>query len=200
MARITKSERVVRRQRLLDAAWRCLERSGYRDLTVDDVCAEAGLSKGSFYGYFEGKQDLLTSLLEQEAAALDHVAAELASASISGADRLRRYARAALEHGSEPARVQVRSDLWAALASDDRIRELFRESTRRRRLLLRRWIADSVEAGDLALEPELANALASILLALADGLMLHHALDPAGFRWKNIRAVLDALLGGIDRS
>jgi hypothetical protein len=30
--------------------------------------------------------------------------------------------------------------------------------------------------------------------------MLHRALDPRGFRWANIRAVLDALIAGIDRS
>ena len=35
------------------------------------------------------------------------------------------------------------------------------------------------------------------LLALTDGLMLHGALDPDGFRWPNIRAALDVLLDGI---
>jgi hypothetical protein len=28
--------------------------------------------------------------------------------------------------------------------------------------------------------------------------MLHRALDPSGFRWSNIRAVLDALIAGLD--
>ena len=52
----------------------------------------------------------------------------------------------------------------------------------------------------MAIDERRANALASILLALTDGLMLHRALDPTGFRWQNIRAVMDALIAGIDRS
>lgn len=38
----------------------------------------------------------------------------------------------------------------------------------------------------------------SILLAPADGLMLHGALDPSAFRWRNIRRAIDVLLAGIE--
>jgi len=44
-----------------------------------------------------------------------------------------------------------------------------------------------------------ANALASILLALNDGLMLHRTLGESGFRWANISRALDALLAGSRR-
>jgi TetR/AcrR family transcriptional repressor of uid operon len=48
-----------RRRNLLEAAWRCAARKGWAELTVDEVCQEAGVSKGSFYGYFDTKQALL---------------------------------------------------------------------------------------------------------------------------------------------
>jgi len=35
---------------------------GSSELTVDDVCAEAEVSKGAFYGYFSSNQDLLIAL------------------------------------------------------------------------------------------------------------------------------------------
>ena len=38
--------------------------------TVDDICAEAEVSKGAFYGYFSSKQELLIALLEEDAADL----------------------------------------------------------------------------------------------------------------------------------
>jgi AcrR family transcriptional regulator len=38
-----------------------------RDMTVDAVCAEANLSKGAFYGYFNQKRDLLLALFEDDA-------------------------------------------------------------------------------------------------------------------------------------
>ena len=42
-----------------------------------------------------------------------------------------------------------------------------------------------------------ANALASVLLAMADGLMLHAAIDPSAFRWENVGRAVEALLEGI---
>jgi hypothetical protein len=64
-----------------------------------------------------------------------------------------------------------------------------------RRVRLRSWIEEGLAAGDLAEIP--ANAFASILLALADGLLLHGSLDPHAFRWVNISKALDVLLEGI---
>jgi AcrR family transcriptional regulator len=200
MPRISDQDRAVRRQRIVDAAWRRLATIGYHDTTVDNVCEEAGVSKGAFYGYFATKQDLFLALLDEETEALNGVAAELAEQDLSGAERVRRFVQAMLEVGDDPGRVQLRADLWSELAADPIVRARFAETVERRRNVLREWITRSIDAGDLGIDPRRANALASILIAMADGLMLHRALDPRGFRWSNIRAVLDALIAGIDRS
>jgi AcrR family transcriptional regulator len=200
MPRISDQDRAFRRQRIVDAAWRRLATNGYHDTTVDNVCEEAGVSKGAFYGYFATKQDLFLALLDEETEALNGVAGELAEQELSGAERVRRFVQAMLEVGDDPGRVQLRADLWSELAADPIVRTRFAETVERRRHVLREWITRSIDAGDLGLEQRRANALASILIAMADGLMLHRALDPRGFRWSNIRAVLDALIAGIDRS
>ncbi len=167
---------------------------------MDDVCDEAGVSKGAFYGYFATKQDLFLALLDDETEALNAVAADLAAADITGAERVRRFTQAMLRVGDNPARVQLRADLWSALSSDPVLRVRFADAVERRRYVLREWITHSITVGDLGIEARRANALASMLIALADGLMLHRALDPTGFRWSNIRSVLDSLIAGIDRS
>lgn len=46
------------RTRLLDAALATIRRKGYAATTVDDLCAAAGLSKGSFFHHFKSKEDL----------------------------------------------------------------------------------------------------------------------------------------------
>ncbi len=46
------------RRRLLDAALRVIRRQGYAATSVDDLCAEAGLTKGGFFHHFAGKEDL----------------------------------------------------------------------------------------------------------------------------------------------
>jgi len=91
--------------------------------------------------------------------------------------------------------VQVRADLWADLLTEEIVREDLAAVTARRRQLVRGWIEEAIASGELVAIP--ANALASILLALTDGLMLHGALDPGGFRWPNIRRAIDVLLAGI---
>jgi TetR/AcrR family transcriptional regulator, repressor for uid operon len=194
--KLSPETRSERRQALIDAAWRCAAVRGFRDLTVDDVCAQAEVSKGGFYGYFEQKQGLLLALLEDDTASLDRELDQITARTKSGVERLRRFAQAMLARGDDAARVQVRADLWADLLTEEDVRRELAVATQRRRELLRSWIEEAVASGELVEIP--ANALASILLALADGLMLHGALDSDAFRWRNVRRAIDVLLAGIE--
>lgn len=197
MPRLADAAKSERRQQLVDAAWRCLEHRGFQSLTVDDVCAEAGVSKGAFYTYFDQKQELLLALLDDEAAGIQEIMYELQRAHMSGVERLRRFARAMLERGDHPASLQVRADMWAEMSSDSGVRQKWASVVGERRAVLKGWIEESIEQGELAPIP--ANALAAILLSLGDGLLLHAGLDPSAFRWANVRNALDALLEGIAR-
>lgn len=195
MPKLTAAVRAARRQDLIDAGWRVIARTGWRDLTVDDVCAEAGTSKGAFYGYFERKQDLLLALLDDEAAAVQALLADLAATNLTTVERLRRFAHAMLERAADPGRVQLRADLWAALASEPTTRERFAATVTRQRAAVRALIQEGIDAGQVAPVP--ANALSSILLALTEGLVLHGSLDPHAFRWSNVYRALDAVLDGM---
>ena len=196
MPKLRPETRSERRQLLLDAAWRCAAERGFRDLTVDDVCAEAQVSKGAFYGYFEQKRDLLVALLDDDDAALARELHAIDAAHAGGPDRLRRFAKVMHARGQDAGRVQVRADLWAHLLSEPELRERVATTTHRRRVLIRGWIEDGIAAGDLVDIP--ANALASILLALGDGLLLQGALDQRAFRWENVGRALDVLVAGIE--
>jgi TetR/AcrR family transcriptional regulator, transcriptional repressor for nem operon len=46
------------RGRLLDAALHVIRTKGYAATTVDDICHEAGVTKGSFFHHFKSKDDL----------------------------------------------------------------------------------------------------------------------------------------------
>ena len=46
------------KQKLLDAAQGLMLTKGYTATSVDEVCESAGLTKGSFFHYFEGKEHL----------------------------------------------------------------------------------------------------------------------------------------------
>ena len=194
MPKLEAAVKEQRRQHLIDAAWRCVSRGGYRSLSVDDVCTEAGLSKGAFYTYFDQKQDLLLALLDDDAAGLSDVVADAAEQS-NGVEQIRRFVAAVVDRGSDSAAVQLRADLWAEIAGDDALRDRFLEAMKQRRAQLAGLITEATAAGELVEVP--ANALAAVFLALGDGLMLHRALDPSGFRWSNVRRAIDALLEGL---
>jgi TetR/AcrR family transcriptional repressor of uid operon len=191
LAAATKRQR---RQVLVDAAWRCVARSGYHGLTVDDVCAEAGLSKGAFYTYFNQKQDLLLALMDDDAEGLSDLVVE-AAGQPNGIDQIRRFVAGLVDRGSDAAAVQLRADLWAEISSDLILRTRFLEAMKARRVQLAELIERAVSSGELSEVPP--NALAAVFLALGDGLMLHRVLDPSGFRWANVRRAVDALLEGL---
>lgn len=154
------------------------------------------MSKGAFYGYFAQKRDLLLALLDDDALTLDRELERITRGSTSSVERVRRFAQVMLARGEDQARVQVRADLWSELLTDELVRSQLAETMRRRRELVRSWVQEGVRGGELAEIPE--NALASIMLALTDGLMLHGALDPGAFRWRNVRRAIDVLLAGIE--
>ncbi|MBL4685084.1 MAG: TetR/AcrR family transcriptional regulator [Nannocystaceae bacterium] len=55
------------RDRLLATMAALLHERGYTALSVSDICASAGLKKGSFYHFFESKQALALAALESYA-------------------------------------------------------------------------------------------------------------------------------------
>ncbi|WP_163573184.1 TetR/AcrR family transcriptional regulator [Fodinicola feengrottensis] len=65
MARETRREDRELRRNILDATTRLLGRCKFADLTVADILAEAGISRGSFYFYFQGKHEVLAELVRQ---------------------------------------------------------------------------------------------------------------------------------------
>ena len=143
MPRLSPEQRENHRQRIVTAAWRCVARTGYCDLRVDDVCAEAAVSKGSFYLYFKRKDDVLFALLEQDAAAIEERIRAVMLSNRPGIDRLRLFAQTMLADHDDKGRMQVRADLWAELFCEKAVRERFVEHLDRRRRLL----SDAIEAG-----------------------------------------------------
>ena len=55
---LTKSPMAPARQKLLDAALAVIREKGYVATTVDELCARAGVAKGSFFHHFNGKEAL----------------------------------------------------------------------------------------------------------------------------------------------
>jgi AcrR family transcriptional regulator len=56
--------RTSSRQRLIDAAFARFYRDGFRNVGLDQILADVGISKTAFYKHFESKEDLMLAALE----------------------------------------------------------------------------------------------------------------------------------------
>lgn len=65
MPRITDERRAANRAAIVDAARRCFARDGFHQTSMPDIVAEAGISAGAFYRYFEGKDELIQELARE---------------------------------------------------------------------------------------------------------------------------------------
>ena len=75
--KLKKADRT--RRALLDAALRVIGEKGFTSATVDEIVREAGVSKGVAYYHFKSKEDIASSILDQEFAAMERAFCELAA-------------------------------------------------------------------------------------------------------------------------
>ncbi|WP_435106789.1 TetR/AcrR family transcriptional regulator [Nocardiopsis synnemataformans] len=67
---VRRMRRTERRAQILDAATRAFARGGYADTSLDDVAAEAGISRVILYRHFESKQEMYRAVLDRACARL----------------------------------------------------------------------------------------------------------------------------------
>jgi AcrR family transcriptional regulator len=78
MPKVSQQYRDARREHILNSARRCFLREGFHATSMQDLCAEAGLSAGAVYRYFASKDEMIVAITQenlQDAAAMIHSAA-----------------------------------------------------------------------------------------------------------------------------
>lgn len=61
----TKEHKQKTRDRIVDSARRLFNRHGFADVSIDDIMAEAGLTRGGFYNHFGTKDELYAAVVAQ---------------------------------------------------------------------------------------------------------------------------------------
>ncbi len=64
---ITEEEKEERRHAIMEAAKGRFQRFGFSKTTMEEIAADAGISKGTIYLYFQNKEDIFYELLGKEA-------------------------------------------------------------------------------------------------------------------------------------
>src|SRR5512139_2395163 len=63
--RTTPVAKAERRQQILHAAREVFAKRGYHQATIDDIVAETGVARGTFYLYFEDKRAVFSDLMDR---------------------------------------------------------------------------------------------------------------------------------------
>ncbi|WP_163544491.1 TetR/AcrR family transcriptional regulator [Occultella kanbiaonis] len=80
-----------KREAILDVLEELIVSTGYDQVTIADILAAAGISKGAFYHYFQAKQDVLSALLERRLGAWEAVLEPIVAAEEPALGRLRAF-------------------------------------------------------------------------------------------------------------
>jgi TetR/AcrR family transcriptional regulator, transcriptional repressor of aconitase len=70
MPKITDERREARREQILDAARACVQEHGLEAVSMEMIIARSGLSTGAVYGYFKGKDDIISAVVTEGTAAM----------------------------------------------------------------------------------------------------------------------------------
>jgi TetR/AcrR family transcriptional repressor of uid operon len=164
-----------RRAEILAAAQRCFVRSGFHGASMQEICAEAGMSPGNLYRYFPSKEALIAGIAERDRA---EVAQEFASVDLSQglfavleglahhhfAERPDEQVKLCTEISAEARRNPEIARISAAFDAD-----------------VKRWLIDlfraGAERGDIPSDIDF-EAVVTMLMIIADGVWWRRALDP----------------------
>ena len=65
MPRLTEATKAARRTQIIEAAIACFIEHGYTNTSMSDIIKASGLSSGSIYSHFSGKEDILTTAINE---------------------------------------------------------------------------------------------------------------------------------------
>lgn len=168
-----------KRDQILTAAERVFDAFGYAATTMDAVAAEAQLSKGSLYNYFQNKEDLFRQVFAATTSSIQDRSRNLLSGSGPAATRLDGLLDLWFERLDVSKRFgRLVLEFWATAARQDQgaLSQQFRELYGYWREQLRQLIEQGVAEGAFSQQMDPAAA-ASLILAVLDGCQVQLMLD-----------------------
>jgi AcrR family transcriptional regulator len=184
------ARRAQTRVRLLHAAADVYAQRGFGGATLDEVAAQAGLTKGAVYDHFGSKENLLLALLEEHLAG--QVAEQLAlydprrstqERPLAGSENWMAHLR------KSPDRFRLFVELWTHAQRDERLRDGLAGALGTLHATFAHLATESAATAGIEALPQVAEQCATVMLGLGVGLGMLKLTDP--------ETVPDALLGAV---
>jgi AcrR family transcriptional regulator len=185
------------RSKIMESAIRLFSNRGFNAASVDDICAEAGVSKGAFYHHFKSKQALFLALLDRWLQTIDNA---IEASKDKTAPETFMHMTEAFPFIFESAgdHLPMFLEFWLQASRDEKIWQASIAPYRRYHKFFTTLIKKGIQEGSFVeVEPEIASRL---IISMAMGLLLQSLLDPQGARWEKVaRESTAMLLNGLFR-
>jgi AcrR family transcriptional regulator len=175
MPRVTTAFKDDRRAEILEAARRCVARSGFHQASMQDICAEAGMSPGNLYRYFPSKEAIIAGIAERDRA---EVGAELGAAQFTD-DFFAAFEALARHHLVERNAddVGLCTEMVAESRRNPAIGRIMQEFDREVHARLVAMMQAAAQRGDIPAGTDF-DSVVSMLMVMADGVWWRRAVDP----------------------
>jgi AcrR family transcriptional regulator len=189
-----EGKRARTRKLLLETAAALVREKGFSNVSMEEVAARAGVSRGSIYGNFRDRHELL-------AAVAIYRMPRIAPAPAPGMT-LREQLRALGRAVAQAARDNRSNTIyWAAymqhaLSDEELLRRAVVQSRQMRRQMTREW-TKAMPAGSL---PVPVDKFVKIVGALTTSLIMSHSMSPDDYDEDVIVAAFEVLAGPAKRT
>jgi TetR/AcrR family transcriptional regulator, repressor for uid operon len=161
---------------ILAAALRCFRREGFHGASISRICAEAGISPGHLYHYFDSKEAIVEAIVQGDRERIRGMLDQLATAP----DPVEALMRAILTPSLEQ-RLQIDGvltlEIYAEAARNPRIAAIVNDFNAHAQASVANLLAALQRDGTVDPDAQ-PDRVASFLISVAEGLMLREAVDP----------------------
>lgn len=193
-SRLERRDHQIRR--ILDAAAQCFRRHGFQGASMQQICAEAGMSPGALYRYFESKEAIIEAISEEDR----RQDAEVFSGILTNPDVVEGMAAAAMTH-IRHVHEKGTAPLFAEICAES-MRNPSVEGSCRRNMdqvagMFGAYLGAALERGEID-PPVGLDVVLPVMLTMAHGMALND-LPARGVSFDKLEIVLRAITEGMLR-
>ena len=166
-----------RRSQILEAAMVCFAKRGFHQASMHDISAEAGISVGLIYRYFENKEAVISAMAERHKSEI-HDLLERARQAPTLFESLEILFTAHCCENSPKVMSAFVVDLYAEASRNPRIADLVRDVLETAMAGVTDLIARSPEVKQAATHGLEPHELAELIFAAARGMLMFDVLQP----------------------
>lgn len=177
-------------QRIMEAAKTCFVRHGFQGASMQQICAEAGMSPGALYRYFASKEAIIEAITEQDRRE-DIELFQVMAGKPSVVDGIVAVAMAHMHHIHDRKLAPLFAEIRAESMRNPSIERCCMQNMGQVREMLHPYLGAAIERGEIDPMTDL-DVLLAALMAIGEGLMLNDLLG-MGFEAAKIETVVRAI-------